>query len=253
MVSQPTTDVYVTRVGHVATIWLNRPDCRNAINRQLSDQLVEAVGVLDGDADTRAMVLTGFGRGFSSGMDLAEYTEVGVPASLTAFFEAGSKKPMIAAVEGFALAGGLELALRCDLIVAARDSVVGFPEAKVGLVAWYGAARLQRMVSRQTAAELLLTGAPIAAERLYESGMFSRLVDKGCAVSAAQDLATRIAMNAPLSVDASKSLLDLAWGRSDQEYIDQFAAIADIVYASADSREGARAFLEKRPPVWESA
>ncbi|ORI25493.1 enoyl-CoA hydratase-related protein [Rhodococcus sp. 1168] len=248
-----TKPIAVERSGAVATIVLNRPDSRNALNEELSDQLCEAVSQLDADPDVRALVLTGAGRGFSSGMDLAEYTRNGVPASLIEFFQNGARMPLIAAIEGFAMAGGLELALRCDLIVAAQGSKLAFPESKVGLIAWYGASRVQRLISRQAAAELLFTGDPMTADRAYELGMITRLVDRGRARIVAEEMAAKIAGNAPLSVIGSKDLLDLTQGRTVEEYSRDMKVITDPVYSSSDSREGACAFIEKREAVWRGA
>lgn len=236
--------------GAVATITLNRPESRNAINREMSDRLLVALEELDSDPEIQAVVLTGAGTGFSSGMDLAEYTACGVPASLHEILGRTSAKPLIAAVEGFAVAGGLELALTCDLIVSSREALFGLPEAKVGLVAWYAAGRIQRLVPRQIAAELLFTGAMQSASSLAGQGLINRLVEPGEALSAATGLARQIAGNAPLSLRASKRLLDCAHGLGEAQYAGKAREIAGTVYASHDSTEGAQAFMDKRPPMW---
>ncbi|HMC03947.1 MAG TPA: enoyl-CoA hydratase-related protein, partial [Actinomycetota bacterium] len=165
-------EVLTERRGRVLLITLNRPDARNAINHELAEGLVRSIEELDGDDGLTAGVLTGAGKGFSSGMDLKAFAERGAPAAVTAFLHHGAAKPLVAAVEGFAVAGGLEVALACDLIVAARGARLGIPEVKRSLVAAGGALlRLPRSLPRTIALELALTGEPIEAERAHELGL----------------------------------------------------------------------------------
>jgi enoyl-CoA hydratase len=163
-----------------------------------------------------------------------------------------SEKPLIAAVEGFAVAGGLEVALSCDLIVAARGARLGIPEVKRSLVAAGGALlRLPRVLPRNLAMELALTGDPIDAERGYELGLINRLADPGEAVAAALELAESIAANGPLALAATKRILAEAVDWPDAEFFERQREIAEPVMSSQDAREGAQAFAEKRPPVWQ--
>jgi len=238
--------------GRVLVITLNRPEARNAVNNALGDALVETIARLDEDDGLSLAVLTGAGKGFSAGMDLKAFASEGPPRNFGTFLQAGSKKPLIAAVEGFALAGGLEIALACDLIVAARDVRVGIPEAKRGLFAAGGALlRLPRRVGLGKAMELALTGDPIGAEEAHGLGIVDTLAEPGHALEAALALAERIAKNAPLSLALSKKLLREMQGRTEAEFWAMQGADAATVFASEDAREGAVAFAEKREPVWE--
>jgi enoyl-CoA hydratase len=237
--------------GRVLLVTLNRPQARNAVDRALGDALVAAVARLDEDADLSLGVLTGAGKGFSAGMDLKAFAKEGPPAGFGKFLEKSSAKPLIAAVEGFALAGGLEIALACDLIVAARDVRLGIPEAKRGLFAAGGAMlRLPRRIGLGKAMELALTADPISAGEAAEIGLVDRVAEPGQALAAALELAERIAQNAPLSLALSKKLLREMQGRTEAEFWAFQAADAGKVFASQDAREGAVAFAEKRAPVW---
>ena len=249
-VEHPSRAIQTSRAGAVALIRLNRPESRNAIDRTLADALLSEVDTLDADPSVRAVVLTGAGRGFSSGMDLAEYSRVGVPNSLNEFYRRGSSKPLIAAVEGFAVAGGLEIAIRCDLIVAGESARFALPESKVGLIAWYAAGRLQQLLPATMVAEMLFTGDPLPARRAHQLGLVSSISEDGKALEASIALATRIAANAPLSVQAGKSLVDLGFGLTSAEYAQEMGAVAAEVYDSDDSRIGAQAFLNKVAPRW---
>jgi enoyl-CoA hydratase len=165
--------------------------------------------------------------------------------------EHASSKPLIAAVEGFAVAGGLEVALACDLIVAARTARLGLPEVKRGLVAAAGGLlRLPRRVPHCFAMEMVLTGGMVGAERAERMGLVNRLAEPGQTLEVALALAEEIAANAPLAVEASKRIVHEQWGWATEEAWDRQAAISAHVYASEDCREGAAAFVEKRPPVW---
>lgn len=244
-------EVHTERHGRVLLITMNRPECRNAINRALADQLLAAIETLDNDESVSAGVLAGAGGAFCSGVDLKAMAVEGRPSHIRRFLEPGSAKPLLAAVEGVAVAGGLELALACDLIVAARGARFGIPEVAVGLIAAGGAlARLPARLPYGMAMEVALTGALFTAEEAFEHGLVRRLVDPGAAVPTAMGIAGRIAANAPLSVLATKRLIRSAQGCTDSEYWNMQPDIALPVLESQDAKEGARAFAEKRAPVW---
>ena len=241
--------------GGVLLITLNRPDARNAINAALAAGVAAAIDRLDGDDDLQVAILTGAGRGFCAGMDLKAFVAGGGPSvegrGLAGIAERPPRKPIIAAIEGFAVAGGLEVALACDLIVASRGAKLGIPEAKRSLVAAGGALlRLPRRMPYHLAMEMALTGDPISAERGYEVGLVNRLADDGEAVAVARELAAAIAANGPLSLEASKRILVEAPGWSEDELWQRQGEIAGPVFSSEDAREGATAFAEKRHPVW---
>ena len=239
----------------VLLITLNRPDQRNAVNAAIANGIGAALDRLDDDDDLRVGILTGAGKGFSSGMDLKAFV-----AGESMFVEhrgfAGivqgpPRKPIIAAVEGFAVAGGFEIALACDLIVAARGAKLGIPEAKRSLVAAGGALlRLPQRMPYNLAMEMALTGDPISAERGAEIGLVNRLAEPGEAVAVARELAASIAANGPLALDASKRILQEQGDWSEDEGWQRQGEIAGPVFGSEDAREGATAFSEKRDPVW---
>jgi enoyl-CoA hydratase len=245
-------DAVLTEVrGRVLLITLNRPEAMNAINTDLAQGLVAAVDRLDGDDGLTAGVLTGAGRGFCAGMDLKAFAASGPPKGFDAFIRNGARKPLIAAVEGFALAGGLEVALTCDLLVAAKGIKLGIPEVGVGLFAAGGALlRLPRRVPYGVAMEMALTADPITAEQGLAYGLVTRLAERGEAATVALALAERIARNAPLSVAASKQVLRETQGRTEEEFWDLQAPLVRTVFSSDDAKEGPRAFAEKRPPNW---
>jgi enoyl-CoA hydratase len=239
----------------VLLITLNRPEVRNAVNLDLAQGLADALDRLDGDDRLSVAVLTGAGKGFCAGMDLKAFATGRRPwvrdRGFAGIVQRGPVKPLIAAVEGFAVAGGLEIALACDLIVAGAGARLGIPEVKRSLVAAGGALlRLPRRIPYHVAMELALTGEPIAAERAAALGLVNRLVPAGEAVQAALGLAEQVADGAPLALVASKRILQEQWDWPVAEAFDRQAAISDPVFASQDAREGALAFAEKRPPVW---
>lgn len=237
--------------GRVLLITLNRPDQMNAVNTDLAQGLVEAISALDSNPDLTAGVLTGAGRGFCAGMDLKAFAAGGPPKGFNEFLENGAQKPLIAAVEGFALAGGLEVALTCDLIVAAEGVKLGIPEVGVGLFAAGGALlRLPSRVPYAVAMEMALTADPITAERGLEYGLVSRVTPKGGAVDEAMALAERIARNAPLAVAASKQMIREVQGRTEADFWAIQRPVMAEVFSSEDAKEGPRAFAEKRPPSW---
>ena len=244
-------EVLTERRDRVLVITLNRPDQMNSINTALAKGLVAAIEELDGDPGLSLGVLTGAGRGFSAGMDLKAFAKEGTPQGFQTYIEKGSQKPLIAAIEGFCLAGGLEMALVCDLLVAADNVRFGIPEVGVGLFAGGGALlRLPRRIPYGVAMELALTGDPISAARALELGLVSRLTEKGGALAGALELAERIAKNAPLSLKASKAVLRDMAGLTDAEFWAMQTPHVRSVFTSDDAKEGPRAFAEKRPPVW---
>jgi enoyl-CoA hydratase len=186
-------------------------------------------------------------------MDLRAFGADGPPAALATFVRRGAKKPMIAAIEAPAYAGGLELALTCDVLVASPTAAFAIPEAKVGLIAAAGGIlRLPRRMNYGLAMEMALTGDPISAEEARDAGLVSRLVPEGEAVSASLELAARIARNSPRAIAASKSLIRDAAGLTEREYWRVQKPIIEELLMSPDAREGARAFMEKRRPRWEA-
>lgn len=247
--------VLTERRGRVLLITLNRPDARNAVDAALARGLATALTELDGDGDLRVGVLGGAGKGFCAGMDLKAFVDGESPhvegRGFAGIAQRSADKPLIAAIEGFAVAGGLEIALSCDLIVAARGAKLGIPEVKRSLVAAGGALlRLPRRIPYHVAMELALTGDPIAAERGYELGLVNRLADPGGAVDVALGLAEAVAANAPLALAASKRIVAEAPTWDPNEAWVRQGEIAGPVFVSEDAREGATAFAEKRAPVW---
>lgn len=243
------------RRERVLLITINRPDQRNAVNAAVAQGIAKALDELDADAELSVGVLTGAGKGFSSGMDLKAFVTGERPYApdrgFAGIVERPAEKPLIAAIEGFAVAGGLEIALACDLIVASRGARLGVPEVKRSLVAAGGALlRLPRSLPRNVALELALTGDPIDAERGYELGLVNRLAEPGGALEAALELAEAIAANGPLALRATKRILNEAADWPDAEFFERQGEISGPVMTSEDAREGATAFAEKRPPVW---
>jgi len=243
--------VLTERRGRVMVITLNRPEAMNAINGALSEGLRSAVEDLDSDSGLTAGVLTGAGKGFCSGMDLKAFSRGEDIGPMLEFVQNGATKPLIGAIEGFALAGGLELALSCDLLVAARGAKLGIPEVGVGLfAAGAGLFRLPGRVGYGTAMEMAITGDPITAEEAADHGLVSRLTEPGEALGAALVLAERIARNAPLAVAASKQLIRATQGATEEELWKIQRPHMATVWKSGDAKEGPRAFAEKRPPEW---
>jgi enoyl-CoA hydratase len=237
--------------GRVRLITLNRPEAKNAVNSALGQALVAAIQELDGDDGLTAGVLTGAGGGFSAGMDLKAFAKEGPPKGFNEFLQNGSQKPLIAAVEGFALAGGLEIALTCDLIVAAKGVKLGIPEVNKGLFAAGGGLfRLPNRIPYGVAMEMALTSDPITAEEGRELGLVTRLAEPGKAAEVALELAERIAKNAPLAVAASKQIIRQTRGLTEEESWALQGPILGKVFTSEDAKEGPRAFAEKREPRW---
>ena len=236
-------------------ITLNRPEAMNSVNLALAEQMAAALEQLDADPNLSVGILTGNGRGFSAGMDLKAFVAGDMPnlpqRGFAGIAEMAADKPLIAAVEGFALAGGLEIALSCDLLVASKGAKLGIPETGVGLFAGAGAlSRLPRRLPYGMAMQMALTAEPITAEVGHEFGLVQVLTEKGEALDGALDLAARVAKNAPLALVASKRLIrDL--GGVEQAFWGEQQPVMDSVFASADAMEGATAFAEKRAPNWQ--
>ncbi len=249
--------IRVERRGAVQLVTFDRPQVRNAFNREMSELVAAAMDELDSDDTLSVGVVTGAGGCFSAGMDLKAFARGEFPGVAVRGFagitQKASDKPLIAAVEGPALAGGFEIAVACDMIVAGRSAVFGVPEVRRGLVALAGGLRqLARRVPRGIAKELALTGAPIDAERATQLGLVNQLVDDGAALDAALELAQRIAANAPLALRATKRILDEQDAWDGDDFWARQGEIAGPVIISADAREGAVAFAEKRDPVWQA-
>jgi enoyl-CoA hydratase len=239
----------------VAVITINRPEARNAVNREVAEGIAAAIDELDARKDLVIGILTGAGGTFSAGMDLKAFARGETPTlpgrGFGGLTERPPAKPLIAAVEGWALAGGCELALSADLVVAARDAKFGLPEVTRGLVAAAGGLlRLPKALPYQLAMEIALTGDPISAELAHQHGLVNRLTAPGEAIDAARELAARIARNGPLAVRASKQIVSGAVRWTDAEAFTAQTDVAAPVMISADALEGARAFAEKRDPVW---
>lgn len=246
-------EVLVERHGAVQVITINRPAAKNALDAAVARGVVHAVDELDSDPGLRAGVLTGAGGTFSAGMDLKAFLRGETPAiegrGLCGITVTPPVKPLIAAVEGWALAGGFEVMLACDLVVAGRGARFGVPEVKRALVAAGGGAlQLADRVPRAVALEMLLTGEPIDAARAEAVGLVNRVVDDGAARDTAVDLATTIAANGPLAVASTKRIVAAAADWPADERWDRQGEITSTVFASKDAREGATAFAEKRKP-----
>lgn len=247
--------VIVDRDGAVLIITINRPAVRNAINRETSEAIAAAMDLLDSDSSLSIGILTGSGEHFCSGMDLKAFLK-GERVELEGRGLAGIAqrpplKPLIAAVEGYALAGGCEIALACDLIVAANNAQFGIPEVKRGLIAGSGGLmRLPQRIPPQIALEYALTGQPMPAKDAAHWGLVNRLTEPGGALAEARTLALEISQNGPLAVRMTKHIMNQSpnWP-SDQRWPLQ-NEILEKVIASNDAREGALAFSEKRAPRW---
>lgn len=248
-------EVLFERCGNVAVVTLNRPRTRNAIDEATAHALAAAADRLDADDALAVGVLTGAGGTFCAGMDLKAFLAGEHPVvegrGFGGLTRRGPDKPLIAAVEGYALAGGCELALACDLVVASRDATFGIPEVRRGLVAAAGGlVRLPRRVPPAVAMEMALTGDPITAEAAHRHGLVNVLTDAGAALDGAIALAARIARNGPLAVRASKQVVRDSPGWPEAEVWERQDAVVRPVLTSADAREGAAAFAEKREPRW---
>jgi enoyl-CoA hydratase/carnithine racemase len=243
--------------GHVATLTLNRPDQRNAVSPELTAALDEAMGRLEADPDVWVGLLTGAGPNFCAGADL-KALGAGRGAELSTstggfagFVRYPRTKPLIAAVRGFALAGGTELVLACDLVVAGTDAVFGLPEVTRGIVAAGGGLfRLPRAIPPARALELILTADRLGADEAHRLGLVNSLVEPDAVLDRAREIADRICRNAPLAVRESLAIARDALRLDDDEAWERSAAAMARVRASDDAREGVQAFVDKRSPRW---
>jgi enoyl-CoA hydratase len=251
----PPEPVIAERRGNVLLITLNRPEVRNAVDGAVAAGVAGALDELDADDALSVGILTGAGGFFCAGMDLGAFVRGESPwfgdRGFAGIAQRSSRKPLIAAIEGFAVAGGMEIALACDLIVAAKGAKLGIPEAKRSLVAAGGALlRLPRRMPYNVVMELALTGDTLPAERFHDLGVVNHLAEPGEAVQGALELAQRIAKNGPLALAASKQILQEQFDWSTAEMWEKQGAISGPVFASEDAKEGAAAFKEKRDPTW---
>jgi len=238
----------------VLVVTLNRPEAKNAMNKAAAEAIAAAMDRLDQDEDLRVGILTGAGGTFCSGMDLKGFLRGESPMvegrGFGGVVQKPPLKPLIAAVEGYALAGGLELMIACDLVVANSGAKFGIPEVKRGLVAAAGGVMmLPDQIPERIAMELALTGDFIDAARAYELGLINRVVD-GPALDGALELAAKIVANGPLAVRVSKQIVRQSRGWPMDERYQRQAQLIAPVFVSQDAREGAAAFAEKRKPNW---
>jgi len=250
-----TNAVLVDVADGIMTITINRPEAKNAINKAVAQGIADAMDQLDSDNGIRVAIITGAGGTFCAGMDLKAFVTGEMPfipgRGFAGFVEQLPRKPLIAAVEGYALAGGLEVAIACDMIVAADNSRFGIPETKRGLAAGAGGLmRLPKQIPPRIAMELALTGDFIDSARAAQLGLINQVVPAGTALEAAKALAARIAANGPLAVAVSKQVI---MESADWSTADMWKKQGDLVapvFGSEDAMEGSIAFAEKRAPNW---
>ncbi|WP_406310534.1 crotonase/enoyl-CoA hydratase family protein [Streptomyces sp. NBC_00623] len=243
------------RRGGVLTITINRPAQKNAVDHEVAVRLAAGLDLLDADPKLSVGVLTGAGGVFSAGMDLKAFAKGELPVlpgrGFGGLTGTAVRKPLIAAVEGWALGGGFEMVLACDLIVAAEDARFGLPEVTRGLVAAAGGlVRLPRRLPYHVAARVLLTGEPLTAAEGKEYGLVNELTPPGAALDVARELAGRVARNAPLALAAVKEVLRETQGLNESDAFRRQDELTSGLFSSEDAQEGARAFAEKRAPVW---
>lgn len=249
--------VEMRKEGHLAIITLNRPEARNAINGEMAETMEACLDEYEGDQDLWCAILTAEGTVFCAGADLKEVSK-GTAAGLSTkkggfagITRRERTKPLIAAIKGTAVAGGCEISLSCDLIVASTETVFGLAEVKRSLVAAAGGLfRLPRALGMATAMEVILTGEPLPAQRAYELGMVNRVVAPDDVMNEARDLAERIMVNAPLAVQASRNVASRANMDSDDDLWRASGRAMRGLADTEDYKEGPLAFIEKRAPVW---
>ena len=241
--------------GNIQIMTLNRPEARNAVTLEMAEAMVAALDALDANPALSVGIINGAGGTFCAGMDLKGFLQGKRPTipgrGFCGITMQPPRKPIIAAVEGYALAGGFEVVLSCDLIVASREAKFGLPEVKRGLAAAGGGLlRLPQRMPYHIAMECILTGDMLSAERAHQNGLINRLTEPGAELDAAIELANAVAANGPLSLIASKRVATESVDWTREEMFDRQAEITNPVFASQDAREGASAFAEKRKPVW---
>ena len=239
----------------IAVITINRPEARIAVNGDVARGIAAAVEDFDGRSDISVLILTGAGGTFSAGMDLKGFLAGDAPMAAGRGFggiaERPPVKPVSAAVEGYALAGGFELVLACDLVVASEEAKFGLPEVRRGLVAGAGGLlRLPRRIPYHLAMEIALTGEHVPAARLAEAGLVNKLVPAGRALAGAMELAGKVALGAPLALAASKRVIVESADWPSSEAFARQSEVIRPIFGSKDAMEGAVAFAEKRLPVW---
>ncbi|HET6732017.1 crotonase/enoyl-CoA hydratase family protein [Mycobacterium sp.] len=247
-------EILTERQGRILIITINRPESRNAVNLAVSQGLADAVDELDENPDLSVAVLTGAGGNFCAGMDLKAFAAgeiVAIPGRGIGFTERPPRKPIIAAVEGYALAGGTEVVLATDLVVASKSAKFGIPEVKRGLIAAGGGLlRLPHRIPYQKALELALTGDSFTAEQGEAWGFVNVVTEPGGALAGAVELAERITANGPLAVAVTKEVLVKSASWSEDEMWKKQLELIIPVFSSNDAKEGAIAFAEKRKPNW---
>ena len=247
-------EILTERQGRILVITINRPESRNAVNLAVSQGLADAVDELDENPELSVAVLTGAGGNFCAGMDLKAFAAgevVAIPGRGIGFTERPPRKPLIAAVEGYALAGGTEVVLATDLVVASKSAKFGIPEVKRGLIAAGGGLlRLPHRIPYQKALELALTGDSFTAEQGEAWGFVNVLTEPGEALAGAIELAERITANGPLAVAVTKEVLVKSASWSEDEMWKKQLELIIPVFSSNDAKEGAIAFAEKRKPNW---
>jgi enoyl-CoA hydratase len=243
-------------VDGIQIMTINRPEARNAINLETAQAIAAAMDALDASDQLVLGILTGAGQTFCSGMDLKAFAQSGQrpyvgDRGFAGLCERPPAKPLIAAVEGYALAGGCEVVLACDLVVASTNAQFGLPEVRRGLVPGSGGMlRLPRRIPYHIAMEAVLTGAMLEAERMHQYGLVNRLVEPGRTLDAALDLGRTIAANGPLAVRTAKHILAESRNWREADMFDLQRPRVAHIFVSEDAREGALAFAEKRKPVW---
>jgi enoyl-CoA hydratase len=252
----PSAELLVEERDRVLVLTMNRPEAKNAMSLAMARQLADALQLLDDRPDLSVAVITGAGGTFCSGMDLKGFARGELPVvdgrGFAGLVRRPPDKPLIAAVEGYALAGGFEIVLACDLIVAAADATFGLPEVRRGLTAAAGGLlRLQHRIPYHLAMELVLTGRMWPAPEAAEVHLVNRIAEPGGALRAALELAEEVAANAPLALAASKQVLVRSVDWALDEQFDRQEKCVAPVRDSADAKEGARAFVDKRAPRWQ--
>jgi enoyl-CoA hydratase len=242
----------------VAVITINRPEAKNAVTLAVSEGVAAGLDEISKRPDIKVGIITGAGGTFCAGMDLKAFLRGEIvklkDRGFAGITQARLEKPMIAAVEGYALGGGFEIAIACDLIVAAENAKFGLPEVKRGLVANAGGlVRLPHQIPTRIAAEMVLTGDLVEPARLLQYGLINQVTKPGEALAGARSLAEKIAANGPLAIAASRRVMSECRDWSQDELFDRQAGITGAIFTSADAREGAKAFAEKRKPEWQSA
>jgi enoyl-CoA hydratase len=249
--------IRVEKKGGIGYLILNRPEVRNAFNQVMIDEIRAALGEIDRDETVRVLIVTGEGKAFQAGADIAELN-VMTPMGILRWNEGivrinaeleKLRQPVIAAINGHAMGGGLELALSCTLRVMARSAKLGLPEVKLGIIPGTGGTqRLPRLVGKGRAAELLLTGDAVGAEEAMAMGLVNRVVPDGETVKAAEELAGRILVNAPIAVEMAKDALEVGKDLPLEHAVQYSQKNCVTCFSTEDMKEGTGAFLEKRKP-----